>query len=96
MIEIGIPALRAISLSFIFAGYAIVCSSVFQALGNGVYSLVVSVARQILIILPAAYAFSRLFGLDAVWWSIPLAEIVSVILSTILFIRIKRMKIDTL
>lgn len=96
MIEIGIPALRAISLSFIFAGYAIVCSSVFQALGNGIYSLVVSVARQILIILPAAYAFSRLFGLDAVWWSIPLAEIVSVILSTILFIRIKRTKIDTL
>ena len=66
MLSIGVPALRTISLSFLFAGYCIVVGSVFQALGNGVYSLAVSVARQILVILPVAYVFARLWGLNAV------------------------------
>ena len=59
MMEIGVPALRIISLSFLFAGYSIICSSVYQALGNGVYSLIVSAARQLFIILPAAYIFGK-------------------------------------
>ena len=63
MIEIGVPALRIISLSFIFAGYSIICSAVFQALGNGVYSLIISVARQIVVIIPVAFIFAKLFGL---------------------------------
>lgn len=96
MLEIGIPALRIISLSFIFAGYCIIVGSVFQALGNGVYSLIVSAARQLLVILPAAYIFAIVSGLSMVWWSIPLAEILSVVLSTLLFRRIKRLKIDPL
>lgn len=96
MLEIGVPALRIISLSFIFAGYCIIVGSVFQALGNGVYSLITSAARQLMVILPAAYIFARVFGLSMVWWSIPLAEIVSVILSTLLFKRIKRLKINPL
>ena len=57
MIKIGVPALRIISLSFLFAGYCIIITSVFQALGNGVYSLIISVARQLVVILPAAYLF---------------------------------------
>ncbi len=93
MLEIGIPALRLISLSFIFAGYCIIVGSVFQALGNGVYSLLVSVARQLLCIIPVAYVFAKLFGLHAVWYSFPIAEIVSVVMSTILFIRIYKKKI---
>jgi len=96
MLEIGVPALRIISLSFLFAGYCIIVGSVFQALGNGVYSLITSVARQLVCILPIAYVFSRMWGLHAVWYSFPLAEIMSVVLSTLLFVRIYRQKIRPL
>ncbi|MCU6748301.1 MATE family efflux transporter [Faecalicatena acetigenes] len=96
MIEIGIPALRLISLSFLFAGYCIIMGSVFQALGNGVYSLIISVARQLLVILPVAYIFSRIWGLNAVWLAIPIAEVVSVVLSTLLFKRINQLKLKPL
>ena len=94
MMEIGIPALRIISLSFIFAGYCIILSSVFQALGDAMYSLIISVARQLIVILPVAYIFATTFGLHMVWWSLPIAEIVSVIMSTLLFRRIKQRKIQ--
>lgn len=96
LIEIGVPALRIISLSFIFAGYAIVCSSVFQALGNGVYSLLVSAIRQLVVILPVAYAFAKFFGLHMVWWSYPIAEIASVITCTIFLMKILKEKVETL
>lgn len=96
MLAIGVPALRTISISFIFAGYAIVTSSVFQALGNGVYSLIISVCRQLLVILPVAFAFAKLFGLDMVWWAYPIAEIVSVVLCTILLKRILTKKVKEL
>ncbi len=94
MMSIGVPALRTISISFIFAGYCIVVGSAFQALGNGVYSLVVSVARQLICILPIAYIFAKLFGLHFVWYAFPLSEIMSVTLSTFLLRRIyvKRIK----
>ena len=90
------PALRIISLCFIFAGYGIVMSSVFQALGNAVYSLIMSVARQLVVILPVAYLLAKLFGLTFVWASIPIAEIVSVILCIFLFRRIYRLKLKPL
>ena len=93
MLKEGVPALRQISLSFIFAGYCIIVSSVFQALGNGVYSLIVSIARQLLCILPAAYFLANTFGLHAAWYAFPLAEIVSLTLCTILFKRIYDQKI---
>ena len=96
MLEIGIPALRTISLSFLFAGYCIIVGSVFQALGNGVYSLIVSVIRQLIGILPLALLFAVLFGLNAVWLSFPLAELLSVTFSTILFIRIYKLKVKPL
>ena len=93
MLKEGVPALKQISLSFIFAGYCIIVSSVFQALGNGVYSLVVSIARQLLCILPAAYFLANTFGLHAAWYAFPLAEVVSLTLCTILFKRIYNQKI---
>ena len=71
MLEIGTPALRLISISFLFAGYCIIVGSVFQALGNGVYSLIVSVARQLVCILPLAYLFARSLGLNSVWYAFP-------------------------
>jgi len=82
MLEIGIPALRIISISFIFAGYCIVTSSVFQALGNGVYSMVISIARQLIVLLPAAYLLSKVGGLHTVWWAFPASEIMAVSLCT--------------
>ena len=96
MLAIGVPALRIISLSFTFAGYGIVVGSVFQALGNGVYSLMVSVARQLVVILPVAFVLARIGGLTAVWWAFPIAEIVSLAMSTILFRRIYVKKIQPL
>lgn len=96
MMEIGVPALRIISLSFLFAGYCIVIGSVFQALGNGVYSLITSAARQLVCILPAAWLFASVFGLHAVWYAFPLAEIISVVLTTLLFRRIYQKKIQLL
>lgn len=96
MLSIGIPALRIISLSFLFAGYCIIVGSVFQALGNGMYSLIISAARQLVCILPLAYFFAKTFGLHAVWYSIPLAEITAVVLSSILFRKIYLEKISPL
>lgn len=80
MTIVGVRALRIISISFLFAGFNIVCSSAYQALGNSVYSLIVSVARQLVIVLPAAYLLSLTGDVNAVWWSLPLAEIVCVAL----------------
>ena len=92
MISIGSNALRIISWSYLFAGFCIVLSSVFQALGNGVYSL----ARQLFVLLPSAWILAELFGLHAVWWSFPIAEVASILLSILLFGRIYRKKIQTL
>lgn len=88
MLEVGVPALRIISTSFLFAGYSIVISSVFQALGNGVYSLITSFARQLVCILPLAYLFAKYLGLAYVWLSFPLAELICLIVTTCLFRRI--------
>ena len=82
MMEIGIVALRVISISFLFAGVSVVASSVFQALGNGMLSLIISVLRQLVVLLPAAFLLSKQ-GIHAIWWAFPIAEVVSVILSLI-------------
>ena len=81
MLEIGVPALRIISLSFICAAIGIVFTSVFQALGNGMLSLIASVIRQLVVLLPAAYLLSRI-GLNAIWWAFLIAEAVCI---TVLF-----------
>lgn len=94
MLSIGEPALRTISWCFVLAGYSIICSCVFQALGNGVYSMLISIARQLVIIIPVAYLFARLFGLDMVWWSYPIAELISVILSSFFLSHILRQKLS--
>jgi len=96
MLDIGIPALRIISLSFILAGFCIIISSMFQALGNGIYSLVMSAARQLAVILPVAYLLAKTFGLHMVWWSVPISEILSVILSVFFYTRIKYLKLNDL
>lgn len=87
MLAIGVPALRIISVSFIAAGFCIVTLSVLQALGQGMYSLITSVSRQLIILVPMAYLMSLTGVLDLVWWSIPIAEIASVVLCIIFMIR---------
>ena len=86
MLAIGIPVLRTISISFVFAGFCVIASSVFQALGNGILSMLLSFARQLLVLLPAAYFLSKLGNVNLVWWSFPIAEIMSVVMS-IIFLR---------
>lgn len=81
MLRIGIPALRIISINFIFAGFCVIASSVFQALENGMLSLVVSAVRQLIAILPLAFIFGQVFGVNAIWFAFPVSEIIAVILS---------------
>lgn len=88
MMEIGIPALRTISVSFLLAGFCIICGSVFQALGNGIYSMIVSIARQLVVLLPAAYLLAQLGNVKYVWWSFPIAELMSLALSSFFLFRI--------
>ena len=90
MLSIGVPALRIICLSFLFAGFCIVVGSVFQALGNGVYSMIVSIARQLVVLLPAAYLLARLGNVNYVWWAFPIAELMSVTMSTFFLFKIYR------
>ena len=74
------------SISFLFAGFCIVISSVCQALGNGVYSMLISFVRQIVVLLPVAYLLSRSGNVALVWWAFPIAEIAAVTCS-LLFLR---------
>ncbi len=96
MTEIGVHGLRVLAIPFIIAGYCIMCSSVFQALGHGVLSLWVSLVRQIVVLIPSAFILARVAGLDGVWFSFPIAEVASAIMS-ILFIRqIMKKEVDPL
>lgn len=90
MLQIGVPALRIISLSFILAGFCIASGSVFQALGKSVYSMLVSVARQLVVLLPAAYLLARLGNVNFVWWALPIAELMSLGMTILFLIRIYR------
>lgn len=90
MIKIGTPALRIIAIHFIFAGFSIVCSATFQAVGKGTYSLLTSLFRQLLVLLPCAYVLSLTGNLDLIWLCFPIAEIFSAVTSFILMKRTRR------
>lgn len=87
LLVIGVPALRTICLSFVFAGFCIVAGSSFQALGNGVYSMVVSVTRQLCVLLPVAKLLSLSGDVNLIWWAFPFAELFSVGLSVFFMVR---------
>ena len=80
MLFIGVPALRVISLSFIFAAVGIACSSAFQALGYAFYSMLMSIVRQLVVLLPVAYLLSMTGEVRLVWFAFPIAEVVAIIL----------------
>lgn len=90
MIKIGTPALRIIAIHFIFAGFSIVCSATFQAVGKGTYSLLTSLIRQLLVLLPCAYVLALTGNLDLIWLCFPIAEIFSAVTSFILMKRTRR------
>lgn len=93
MMGIGVVALRVISLSFLLAGICIIGSSSLQALGHGLFSMLISFGRQLLVLLPAAYLLAQTGNLDLVWYSFPIAEIASLALTTTFLLRVYRKSI---
>ena len=83
MLKIGVPALRVIGLHYLIAWFCIVTGTLFQAVGKATYSLYVSVARQLVVLLPVAYVLAKLGGLTLIWWSFPIAEIMSLAISLV-------------
>ena len=96
MLFIGIPALRTLSWSFLFGGVTIVVSSVFQALGRGIQSMLISIFRQLIIVLPLAYLLSRTGNLNLVWWSFPVSDVLALIFAGFLLMRTYRQVIQPL
>lgn len=85
-VAIAVDCMRTISLSFMLAGFCIVIGSVFQALGKSIFSMFVSIARQLVVLIPAAYLLSLTGNVRNVWWAFPIAEVASAIISVIFFI----------
>ena len=90
MLAIGVPALRTISISFLAAGACIIIGSTFQALGKGTYSMTVSIARQLVVLVPVAWLMSRTGNLNAVWWAFPIAEIMGVFCTVLFFLHLNK------
>lgn len=90
MLSMGIPALRIISVHFPLAGICIIGGSMFQALGNAVYSMITAICRQLLVLIPAAWLLAQLGNVDYVWWSFPIAEVVSLTLNILFLIKINK------
>ena len=97
MTRIGVVAMRIISSSFIFAAVGIILSTVFQAVGKGVYSMIMSICRQLLVLLPAAWLLARLTGsVYAVWWCFPIAELAALVICLYYYRRCNRKMIASL
>lgn len=90
MLSMGVPALRIISVHFVLAGFDIVSGSVFQALGKAVYSMLNSICRQLVVLIPVAYLLSLLGDVNYVWWSLPIAELMSVTMCSIFMVKVYR------
>lgn len=90
MLTIGVPALRIIGIHYLIAWFCIVSGTVFQALGKAFFSMIVSIMRQLFVLIPAAYILAKLGGLHVVWWSFPIAEVISFMVSSFFLVRINR------
>ena len=90
MLTIGVPALRIIGIHYLIARFCIVSGTVFQALGKAFFSMIVSIMRQLFVLIPAAYILAKLGGLHVVWWSFPIAEVISLMVSSFFLVRINR------
>ena len=97
MVAIGVPALRIISCCFVFAALGIVSSTLFQAMGHGTYSLIISLMRQLLVLVPCAWLLAKVTGsVTAVWWSFPIAETISLGASIAFFTSLYKKEISRL
>ncbi len=97
MLELGIPALRIICTCFLFAALGIVSSTLFQAMARGTYSLIISLMRQLVVLVPAAWILAAVtHSAGAVWWAFPIAEVISLCASAAFFIRLYRTEISRL
>lgn len=96
MLEIGRKALRIISINFPFAGFCIIMSSTFQALGDGIKSMITSIVRQLVVLLPAAYLLSLTQNVANVWWAFPISEMISLVISLFFVAAVYRGKIKNL
>lgn len=94
--QLGISALRIVSFHFPLAAIGIALGASFQALGNGIYSSITSLCRQLIVLVPAAWLLSTTGNVHAVWWSFPIAEVASAIITLLFFTRIYRQKIKPL
>ena len=90
MLIIGVPALRIIGIHYLIAWFCIIIGTVFQALGKAVFSMIVSIMRQLVALIPAAYILAKIGGLHAVWWSFPIAELISLAVTLFFFTKIYR------
>ncbi|MCI6730795.1 MAG: MATE family efflux transporter [Lachnospiraceae bacterium] len=86
MLTIGTHALKVIAFHYLAAWFCIIIGSLFQAVGKATYTMYTSVARQLVILLPAAYILAKIGGMNLIWWSLPIAEIMSLIM-TLIFLR---------
>lgn len=90
MLGMGVPALRIIGWHFPIAAFCIVTGSVFQAVGKAVYSMINSICRQLVVLLPAAFLLAQLGDVNYVWFAFLIAETVSMIMTAIFFKKIYR------
>ena len=93
MYRLGVPALRIISLCFVSAAISIGLGSSFQATGYGIGTMIVSISRQLLVLIPTAYIMAKLIGINGVWFSFIIAEAVGLAVSLILFIKVYKTRI---
>jgi putative MATE family efflux protein len=96
LMVIGVRAMRIISISYVLVGFTMIAQSLCQALGNGIYSLIITLARVVIILLPVLYLFSRLFPLNNIWWAFTLAEIFATVIGTIFLRNIYTKKVAAL
>ena len=97
MTSIGVVAMRTISAGFLLAAVGIILSTVFQAVGKGVYSMIMSMCRQLLVLLPAAWLLARITGsVYAVWWCFPIAELAALAICLYYYRRCDRKMIAVL
>ena len=95
-LALGISALRIISIIFPLAAIGIALGASFQGMGNGIYSTITSLCRQLIVLLPAAFLLSLSGNVHLVWWAFPIAEVASLVVTLLLFSRIYRQKIKPL
>ena len=86
-INMGIEAFRGLGIGLIFAGVSLVLSATFQSFGNGSYSLIITICRKIAITLPLVYLLKNVFGVSIFWWAVTIAEVITMIIAIVLFMK---------